>query len=1349
MAANTTRFWKRPKVWIIGIVSAVTISLLSVFVLTRSFALSPLIANAMGEKLNADVHIDHTRWSWSGIVELEGISIHVKSVEGPASRIAKLDTTIVEVEHWLPWQTLQINSIKTDKVTVRVAESETVAGEFNFSSLVSRSTAAGITEETAQEIALKSDELPTNIDLKVLSLEIGTMNEAQWNIDDTMEFDVELSATSLDTYDVALTNKNHSIDINGHGDLSAPSFTLVINPMQLDDSFFALLPKSATLWCDAIGLHGDVGALEVAWDETDGLRVEVEIDEIEFKLPEVHSLQWVHYENGQISEIQGEPSLRVDKGRITYDGKSAHLEDLRGVLLPPQNSEGSSELPFQATLRVDDLPSVNYFDANQWMETMQRTSPFFAHFQIDGFRSKEEGAGQVDLPRAVAKILQLFHLKDWDVNAELKVSRKKMEGKVELAGSLAIERGSGWYEGFPYPLHDVRALIDIQDEAFVIQSFQAKGSNGSSVSIAGRVGTAGGSVDVDLKLNITDAPLDRALHDAVPKPVATVMDRLLDQDALDEMLLKGLVGEDFELGGFVNMYLSIVHGGKEGDSVRVSGDLDFKDTNVLHNGFPCPISVSACKIRLEPDKLEISDDQPILFLGPGGGYGEIRGTINFDKEGNTQPELIFELVDERITGSMIEAVSISSGDSYGVVDGVLDGLGLNGSLTAIGSVNTTDKGTIEKDILVSIKNSKATPQPKLAKAIHATKPFWPNGFTLTNVGARVTVTNAGVEVEEVIAKFDDGNLIASMDIQGDDYKLHLQGTNWPISENLVYLLPPRASNQLTESWNLLEPSGLLNANVHMSHTDGESELHIEAVPTELGISGNEATTIMTRTHGGIVVVDSSLYLNNLTFDLNQGGNPQGTLQLDGHVKATIENSELDIKGSWKDASASSPLTRAITGLIGGKEAVGYYDSLSPEGSGFVTLLTSGSGDNKNYNVVVIPEELSATFNDRVAHAQFAYEGSGVESRILFDNAGVNFDHLGGTLGEGEFAIEGGISTLGGVLGTLHLDWDGPAGDQSLFAVLPPIVGDTLEALEIGSGTSKVTEGKVGLSGESWSEMEIDFEGDIQLQDVSMNAGIPLSNMFGITNVLGLYEEENLTSLQLRLQLDKMTAVGREISDIDGGLILDPESSRMVFDRVRGISSSGVVTLAGWVAVDDSQEYEVTTLLAGVMLEDDGSIQEESVATFEGEMTGWLSIGGIRGEDGTRHGVGQLRVNNGMFAEVPFSMRAIQLLQLTLPTTDAITTISIDLYIDGEDVVLQKIRLTGDDTSIQGLELSGSGKIEVPSFELDVRLHPRAGWPILRDITGAVGDQLFSIDVTGKLLDPTISVKPLPILSPSD
>ena len=124
----------------------------------------------------------------------------------------------------------------------------------------------------------------------------------------------------------------------------------------------------------------------------------------------------------------------------------------------------------------------------------------------------------------------------------------------------------------------------------------------------------------------------------------------------------------------------------------------------------------------------------------------------------------------------------------------------------------------------------------------------------------------------------------------------------------------------------------------------------------------------------------------------------------------------------------------------------------------------------------------------------------------------------------------------------------------------------------------------------------------------------------------------------------------------------------------------------------------------------------------------------------------MQVSDGLFVKIPLSLRAMQLLQLTLPTTDAITTVSIELTIQGEDVTLNQIKLTGDDTSVQGLVINGNGTIEIPSFELDVELHPRAGWPILRDITGALGDQLFSIEVTGQLFNPTISYVPLPILS---
>ena len=1305
--------------------------------------MSPLLANVLGEKLHADIKIKSVSWSWSGLAVLQDVEIHVKGIAGPASRVALLDTTTVEVTNWLPWQTLQIHKVTTNNVTLRIAESELIAGEFNFTSFMAHKLMAPSLTQTSKPDVKTIKDVITAIDLDELSVEIGTMGKSSWELSDTVNFEVSLEPLSEHAYNLVLENAAKNIRVQGSLNVSKPELELTLNPRQLDESLFSLLPKTARLWCSAIGLKGDVGELGVFWNTKTGLQLGVDVASLEFYLPEAHSLQWVHYENGIISKMQGDPSLRVDGGRILFDGTSATLENLRGVLLPPQSSKGSSEVPFQVTLKIQEIPSLQNLNSKDWFEAMKSSSPFTAKFIIDNFKSKFEGAGQVDLPIAVARILQLFHLKDWDANGQLIVQRTEWDGDIEYKGNIAVHGGAGWYEGFPYPLHEVNALIDVHNDLLVIQSLEASGSEGAAVSILGDI-TFAQETEVDLTLVVKDAPLDEALHDAVPKPVATVMERLLDQAALDALIAKGLVEEsEFSLGGQVDMVLSIQHSGKEGDAVHVTGDLVFENTNIIHDAFPMPVIVPHASLKLNKTNLEIPGDEFVEFKTLSGGKGGVSGVIGFDHIGNTSPGITFSLAGEMIGDLIIEAVASSVSGSYHIIDGILGGLSIEGLLEVSGGVITSEDGNVDKIFNLTVYDGKAAPTSKLAKSIHASDSFWPEGFTLTDLNATVVVDNEGVNVKEVRATYDQGGLSASMKIQGSDYELQLQGTNWPISDKLVYLLPENASSSLSKSWQFLEPTGQLDAKVHMNHKDGKSSLYLEAVPVILKVSGAGETVSMYREQGEIIVDNSGVFLNDLTFSLKQENVDQGTVKFDGSIQVVEETSEYDITGRWDDAVASSPLSRAITGIIGSEAAVGYYDDISPDGRGLLTLETVKNDKDHFYKVVVVPENLTATFNERIAYAQFTTEGDHGQNQIIFDNTGIQFDNLGGKLGEGEFSLEGKINTTDSVHGTFQLDWDGPAEDESLFAVLPSVVGDTLVAMEISEGSSQVQHGEVVLVGPSWGALEVDFKGEIQLHGVSMNAGIPLTNIYGITKVEGFYDEEALSVLQLHLQLDKMTAVGREISNINGGLVLDPILNRMAFDGVRGNSSSGVVTITGWVGIEDSQEYEVTALLAGVMIGDEAFDEK---AKFSGELTGWLAVEGVRGDSSSRRGIGRMQVSDGLFVKIPLSLRAMQLLQLTLPTTDAITTVSIELTIQGEDVTLNQIKLTGDDTSVQGLVINGNGTIEIPSFELDVELHPRAGWPILRDITGALGDQLFSIEVTGQLFNPTISYVPLPILS---
>jgi hypothetical protein len=199
--------------------------------------------------------------------------------------------------------------------------------------------------------------------------------------------------------------------------------------------------------------------------------------------------------------------------------------------------------------------------------------------------------------------------------------------------------------------------------------------------------------------------------------------------------------------------------------------------------------------------------------------------------------------------------------------------------------------------------------------------------------------------------------------------------------------------------------------------------------------------------------------------------------------------------------------------------------------------------------------------------------------------------------------------------------------------------------------------------------------------------------------------------------------------------------------MRGESSTGGVTVGGWISLDDSKEYEIEVLIAGVELATGNG--DGIVASLEGELSGLFSIAGIRGESSSRRGVGWIRVENGHLEIDPFSLTTMRVLQLALPSANTISGAEIDLYIVGDQIILDEITLRSSERDITDFLLEGEGTINFDTFEIQARLHPRAGLPIIREIAGLLNDQIYSIDVTGKLLNPEVSVVPLPFLSPQE
>ena len=1309
-----------------------------VVLFTRSFLLAPIVGSILESRFGGNVNIQHARWEWSGALHLQGVNVNATSITGKASEIVSIPSVTVVFDTAVPLSLDSIKEIVVQEVTVRVAESSVNAGEYNFAELV-KSRPRNLGGLPTSPETTSTDSMIQKISLQTFKIESGTMDEGSWVLNSKKEFEVSRLSTKQGTFDVQLKEIGNPLAIAMKADDGR--FRLVIDDATLDDSLFSFLPRRVRVWCEETRLQGGVTTFVVSWSSTEGFSIKADVENIDFLLPEEHGFLWAHYEGGESTRMYGKAKLNVRTGTIEYDGKSVSLQDIEGQLHPP-HAEHDSSLSFRADLDIFDLPNIGEEDKGDWMESMLSQSPFEAKFFIDDFQTTEDGGA--DLPVPAAEILKLFQLQQWDISTKMNVKREAFGEKTTVRGELLINGAKGEYEGFPYPLRDITSSIKFHDNLIELVYLKALGSNDSKVHISGNLEASPEYLVVDLHLHAPNAPLDNELHDALPEDLGNVMAQLFDVDAFQGMknALPESYGKAYSFGGVIDLDLDILHDSRRGDEVTVQGEVAFEDVGILYDDFPYPVTLQKGKVLVKKEGIFIPDGEVIMFEGAGGGKGELEGAITFLPAGSARPDLNVKLTNEWITPTLLEAVSKSSGESHDLALGILTGLCIESRLTTVGDITGNDAGGIDTTFLVNISDGIAELNESFAKAIHATGQFWPEGFFFEGVEATIQIENGVVTMDGATCECGSGSVEVSMNINRELFDLVLRGSDLPISPQFVDVLPVTASDGLSDAWNRLQPSGLMDATIRISRAGEEHSLNMEVVPRTLVVSNEETSMSLNLTDGSVIVENTNIFLNGLAFSLKEGDASNGTLEISGSVHGSESDFELNIEADWLGASVGSPLTRAITGIVGGDAGILYYDSLQPSGNAKATLQAQGDAKEILYEIDIIPSSLSATFHDRRAVATF----SNAEPDIIhFDNTGINFKNIAGKLGNGEFTLDGIIDTTDGVNGVCNLTWEGPSDDGSLFAVLPEVVGETLEAIEICEGMSTLPEGVVTLSGKNWSELAIGFAGDILLENVSVEVGVPLKEIHGKVRVDGMYDKANLSELQLSLEVDDMVVLGRPINYVTGRLVLDADTKKLQFENMGGESTSGGVAVEGWLGVDESKEFEIEITVSEAKIASKDS--DDALASLEGELTGWISIAGVRGDSKSKRGVGKVTVQNGKLKVDPLSNTAMHLLQLALPTANTITGADIDLFIVGDQVVLDAITLTSSKSSNANLVLSGEGTIDIDTFEIQARLNPRAGLPIIRDIFGAINDTFYAIDVSGELFDPKVSVAPLPFLSP--
>jgi hypothetical protein len=154
------------------------------------------------------------------------------------------------------------------------------------------------------------------------------------------------------------------------------------------------------------------------------------------------------------------------------------------------------------------------------------------------------------------------------------------------------------------------------------------------------------------------------------------------------------------------------------------------------------------------------------------------------------------------------------------------------------------------------------------------------------------------------------------------------------------------------------------------------------------------------------------------------------------------------------------------------------------------------------------------------------------------------------------------------------------------------------------------------------------------------------------------------------------------------------------------------------------------------LADDLTGNDQGVA---GELSGWVDMGGVYGQEGSTAMAGHVSLTNGHLMDVPFFAQLLNVLQLKLPgQNEAEQAADLSFTRVGDTFTIQDFEFTGG-----GLSLSGAGTIKTDgSLKMTliaVGAPTKGGIPIISSVVdwllSNIERQLVRVEVTGTLSKP--------------
>ena len=559
------RPWRRR----IGRLAIAFVVVLLGLVFLRNSLITLLLEDELHRRTGAEVTVEDLDVRGLHHVRIGSIVLDAPGWKGDAARVLRIDDLSATVR-LLPLLsgTLEFESIRADRVLVRIAERSSDAAELNIMSLEPPKTDDDDKkdEDRDEDRTVRGLGLGT-IEIARLEIESGFETEdaddAHYEVVGTSAFNAILDppddADPRMAFTLAAIEDDRTIALaKGHLDETTGRVDFRIDDVDLQLGVDLALSASARAFVSELDLDGVLRTANVSWQPGEDPRATLEVENLALTLPAGLDLEseWVRFADGRIlDEAPPLPRLTLDSGRIDLDGRNLLVRGTRGRMVAGSGDEAIVPVDLSTEIRVR-LESAEDATVDQpiasWGMKLLEEAPFRIDLSLSDFKSDDDDRTVADLPRPVAEALELLTARAWNLTATATVTRGSLEpgtpisrdDSIVTSADLWLTGGRGMYEQFLYPLKDVDAQLTVDGERIRIVSLSGRGPDGGHLRLNGEILGTGDDAAVDLVLQSDRIGLDEYLLDALPDSTERGLRTLFDQTAFDRLDAAGLLVDE-------------------------------------------------------------------------------------------------------------------------------------------------------------------------------------------------------------------------------------------------------------------------------------------------------------------------------------------------------------------------------------------------------------------------------------------------------------------------------------------------------------------------------------------------------------------------------------------------------------------------------------------------------------------------------------------------------------------------------------------------------------------------------------------------------------------------------------